>query len=85
MTREQINLLKRIQELQFTAIELTLYLDTHPDEKEPLMEYNRISQQFNNLKRTYEDRYGPLMVFGQSPSQYPWQWVNSPWPWEIDY
>lgn len=83
MTREQLMLLRKIQELQFKAIELNLYLDTHPDEKEPLLEYNRVSHELNNLMKTYESRYGPLMAFGQSPSQYPWQWIESPWPWEI--
>ena len=85
MSKDQLLLLHRIQELQFVAIELNLYLDTPPEEKEPLMEYNRVSQQLNNLKNIYEARYGPLIVFGHSPSQYPWQWINSPWPWEIEY
>ncbi|HCD09371.1 MAG TPA: spore coat protein CotJB, partial [Thermoanaerobacter sp.] len=33
----------------------------------------------------YEQFYGPLMVFGHSQSQYPWKWVDDPWPWEIEY
>ncbi|WP_227766101.1 spore coat protein CotJB [Zhaonella formicivorans] len=85
MYREQVQMLRRIQELEFVAIELTLYLDTHPGEREPLVEYNRVTQELNALKRTYENRYGPLTVYGYSPSQYPWRWIEDPWPWEFSY
>lgn len=77
--------LKKIQELSFMAIELTLYLDTHPDDQNALVHYNIITQQLNALKQYYEQKHGPFIAYGFSPSAYPWQYVNEPWPWQIEY
>ncbi len=77
------DLMKKIQELEFTSLDLNLYLDTHPENMEALMEYNKCANQIAQLKRMYEMKYGPLMNFGFSPSQYPWKWVDEPWPWEL--
>lgn len=77
------DLITRIQELEFTAIDLNLFLDTHPECMEALMEYNRCASQLEQLKKIYEMKYGPLLNFGFSPSQYPWKWVNEPWPWDL--
>tara|TARA_B100000965_G_C19338610_1_gene646342 strand:- start:407 stop:670 length:264 start_codon:yes stop_codon:yes gene_type:complete len=82
MTRK--DLLKKIQEIEFAALDLNLYLDTHPDSMEALMEYNKCATQLAQFKKMYEMKYGPLMNFGFSPSQYPWKWVDEPWPWEVD-
>ncbi|WP_432667359.1 spore coat protein CotJB [Wukongibacter baidiensis] len=81
MTRKELT--KKIQELEFTSLDLNLYLDNHPDNMEALMEYNKCANQIAQLKRMYEMKYGPLMNFGFSPSQYPWKWVDEPWPWEL--
>ncbi len=83
MDHIQMQMLRDIQILEFTAIELTLYLDTHPDEKAPLDDYNKTAEKLNGLKLLYEKTYGPLMAYGFSPSPYPWRWIEGPWPWEI--
>ncbi|TCT16290.1 spore coat protein JB [Natranaerovirga pectinivora] len=75
-------LLREIQELEFAGIELNLYLDTHPDCERALMDYNMISKELNKKKRMYEMHYGPLTNFAESPSQFPFAWVDGPWPWE---
>lgn len=81
MCRE--DLLRKIQEVEFAAVDLNLFLDTHPGNQRALMDYNMITSELNRLKRMYEMQYGPLSNFGTSPSKYPWQWIESPWPWEI--
>ncbi|ADD02849.1 conserved hypothetical protein [Thermoanaerobacter mathranii subsp. mathranii str. A3] len=85
MDGNQISLLKKIMEIEFTCIDLNLYLDTHPEDQKALQDYNYYSNQLAMLKQQYEQFYGPLMVFGHSQSQYPWKWVDDPWPWEIEY
>ncbi|WP_026487049.1 spore coat protein CotJB [Caldanaerobius polysaccharolyticus] len=80
-----MDMLKKIQELSFMAIELTLYLDTHPHDQNALAHYNIITQQLNALKQSYEQRHGPFIAYGFSPSAYPWQYINEPWPWQIEY
>lgn len=76
-------LLRKIQELSFSAIDLNLYLDTHPTDEAALGHYNALSEQLACAKAAYEQIYGPLMAFGETPSPFPWRWVQEPWPWEI--
>ncbi|NLB88182.1 MAG: spore coat protein CotJB [Syntrophomonadaceae bacterium] len=83
MSRER--LIRKIQEYGFAAIELNLYLDNFPHHREALRDYNHIVRELNRLKAEYEKRYGPLKNFGEDFSDYPWAWVNEPWPWECGY
>nr|WP_243427859.1 spore coat protein CotJB [Alkaliphilus hydrothermalis] len=85
MMDDRLALLRQIQEVEFAAVELNLYLDTHMEDQRALMEYNQIHKQLMMLKQQYEMLYGPLTNFGFSPSQYPWKWIEGPWPWEQVY
>lgn len=75
-------LLKKIQEYEFAAVELNLYLDNNPNDKKALYNYNCVCEALRKLKSLYEEKFGPLMNFGFGKSDCPWQWVNEPWPWE---
>lgn len=77
------NLLLKIQELEFAAVELNLYLDNHPECKNALVDYNAVTRELMKLKKIYDTEYNPLANFGNSESKFPWAWVNEPWPWEI--
>lgn len=79
MNREQ--LLKELMSADFTVIELNLYLDTHPYDYRALMLYNNGVMRAKVLRENYERLYGPLTA-RYSTSNYPWQWIESPWPWE---
>lgn len=79
----QLQMLLEIQQIEFTAIDLNLYLDTHPDDQQALNLYNSVVPQLKQSIEAYEQRFGPLMPFGVAPSKYPWQWINSPWPWDL--
>ncbi|MBS3995398.1 MAG: spore coat protein CotJB [Alkaliphilus sp.] len=85
MHKEKINMLRKMQEIQFACVDLNLYLDTHPMDQRALMDYNAYVCQLAILRRQYESIYGPLLNLGFSQSQYPWQWIDEPWPWEIEY
>ncbi len=85
MNKERLEMLQRMQELEFACIDLNLYLDTHPTDQKALMDYNTYTYQLMMVKAEYESLYGPLKNFGCSQSQYPWKWVEGPWPWEIKY
>lgn len=75
--------LKTIQAIDFTLVELTLYLDTHPNDLEALKQFNSTAQKSAELHDAFEQRFGPLRQFGQSLSAYPWQWTKTPWPWQV--
>jgi len=79
---DQLAFLNRLQQVEFALVELQLFLDTHKDDQRALMEFNQYSKQLEMLKKQYELQYGPLLNFGFSPSQYPWRWLEGPWPWE---
>lgn len=70
-------------ELGFTAYDLTLYLDTHPGDQNAIAQHNAVNQQLKNIKMVYEQQCGPLSL--EAISAYPWQWINEPWPWQIQY
>lgn len=82
---QQSKMLKEIMGYDFTAVELTLYLDTHPDDARALTEYNMVTHRSKMLKAAYEKLYGPLMVFGHTMTQCPWRWTDEPWPWEVEF
>lgn len=80
---EQAAMLKRVQEMEFVAVELNLYLDTHPCDMAALNDFNCAVEALCRLRKEYEEVYGPLFNFGFSPSRNSWQWIEGPWPWEI--
>lgn len=80
--RKRQELIEEIQKWSFAAIELTLFLDTHPRSREALRDYNEVSARLMELHQEYTKRYSPLVGFGHAKSDYPWAWAEGPWPWE---
>jgi len=74
-------LLKELMAADFTLIDLNLYLDTHPYDQKTINIYNNCLQRAKMLRNQYEQMYGPLTP-NSIPSGCPWQWIESPWPWE---
>lgn len=77
-------LLDKIRAYEFAALELNLFLNSHPNNKRALSDFNNLDRTIKVLKSEYERLYGPLINFGFGCSGYPWQWINEPWPWEYD-
>ncbi|GGL46951.1 spore coat protein CotJB [Sporolactobacillus putidus] len=75
--------LQALQAIDFTLVELTLYLDTHPNDLDALRQFNSTAQKSEELRISFEKKYGPLRQFGHSYSSYPWQWSKPPWPWQV--
>jgi spore coat protein JB len=81
---EQLRLLRNLQELEFAALEMNLFLDTHPDDEAALRSFNSLVPRLAAARQAVERIRGPLINFGQSAtSKLPWQWIEEPWPWEI--
>lgn len=83
LPEEYYELLLELQELDFVLVELTLYLDTHPDDTAAINQFNDFSYKRRVLKQKMEEKYGPLQQFGNSYSNAPWEWSKGPWPWQI--
>ena len=80
MDANQEKALKEVMAIKFTAIDLNLYLNTHPCDQRALLLFNNTVGRARMLTDNYERMYGPLTA--SSANSYPWQWINSPWPWE---
>lgn len=85
MHKDQMELMQKLRELQFTAIELNLFLDTHPESQEALRDFNRIACELAKVREEYESRFGPTLNFGLSQSKAGWQWIDDPWPWQAGH
>lgn len=83
MSQAYYELLHQLQAVDFVLVELTLYLDTHPDDHEAINQFNSFAKERNRLKKLYESQYGPLLQYGNSYSTYPWNWNETPWPWQV--
>lgn len=75
--------LEELQKVDFALVELTLYLDTHPTDMQAVQQFNQLAQRRQQQANAFEMKYGPLLQFGHSYSRFPWQWVDSPWPWQV--
>jgi spore coat protein JB len=75
--------MEQLQAVDFVLVELTLYLDTHPDDFDAINQFNQFAKERKRLKKVIESNYGPLMQYGNSYSGYPWDWNDAPWPWQL--
>jgi spore coat protein JB len=76
-------MLQDLQAVDFVLVELTLYLDTHPLDSHSIQHYNQCAQKRMQLAHQFEAEFGPLKSYGQSFTRQPWQWVETPWPWQV--
>ena len=79
-TREE--LLKKIMQYKFAVNDLSLYLDTHPNDRNALRLHNSYVENLKETEELYEKNFGPLTFETQMDS---WQWVQDKWPWERGY
>lgn len=83
MPPEYYQLLEEIQAIDFVLVELNLYLDTHPDDIATTQQFNEAAKKSMELKVEFEKKFGPLMHFGYSYFNYPFNWGDTPWPWQV--
>lgn len=77
----QKELYEWIMMLSFCAVDMMLYLDTHPDDEEALNYFNQCTELYRTAKQSYEQQFGPLNAFSDS-SLTGWDWNEGPMPWE---
>lgn len=79
---EQAKMLTNIDSLGFAMIDLNLYLDVNPNDQKAINLYNQYRNQKEELLKTYEKNYGPLLLSSDALEKTPWAWDDKPWPWE---
>lgn len=78
---ERTMMLKKIQAYCFAAYDWNLYLDTHPDDKNAIKMYHKMTERAETLKAEFQSKYGPLSA-NSSKNMDRWDWLDDPWPWE---
>ena len=76
MMREEM--MMQIKAYQFAVTDISLYLNTHPDDEKALCLHKGYCKKLKELKDMYQKKYGPLTI------EYPcnkWRWLEEPWPW----
>ncbi len=76
-TRQEM--LEQIKCYMFAITDISLYLDTHPDDQKALCLHREYCKVCKELKDNYQRMFGPLTIY------YPcnkWRWLEEPWPWE---
>ncbi len=81
MSCQKNDLLKKIQCNNFAAYDMLLYLDTHCDDKKAFRIFQSLVKSTNELKKQYEEEFGPLSQFAAA-NQDCFNWLDNPWPWE---
>ena len=79
---EQARILTYVDQLEFAAHDLNLYLDTHPNNREMIHLFNQYREEANRVIREYENKFGPLLLTNDALNREPWAWNQLPWPWE---
>ncbi len=81
MLNEQAVQLRKLSSYHFMLVELTLFLDTHPDNTEALKMFEDYKEKYKVMLKNYEQKYGPITTMGVIGNT-TWDWIKSPWPWE---
>ena len=79
---EREDMLMQLQEIRFAMIDLGLYLDVYPNDKNALSLFNSYLKKEKELCKMFESKYGPL-TFDSEVQVNGWLWDNGPWPWEV--
>lgn len=79
---EREDMLLQIMEYAFAMIDLQLYLNMYPNDKEALNLFNKYLNNKKDLTNMFEEKYGPLTIDSDAQKNN-WLWYNSPWPWEV--
>ena len=68
-------MMKQIKCLNFAVVDISEYLDTHPDDRKAICLYREYCNQLEELKDKYQRIFGPLTIY------YPcnkWRWLEEP-------
>lgn len=80
MTRINKDVLKRMQQIDFAIWETALYLDGHPENKQALDYYKKLTAMREEAKKDYRTQVGPATHRDVKCDR--WTWVDEPWPWQ---
>ena len=79
-------LLEKLTAMDFMAVDIALFLNTHPEREDAIKLYNQTIMMADSLREEYEKNYGPLCSFrSYAENERFWSWIDNPWPWQNDF
>ena len=78
---EQEKLMRQIYAYKFSAWELHIFLDTHPNNCDAAKMLDEVQAKADALTEQYESTYGPLHETTSTANR--WAWITNPWPWDV--
>lgn len=80
--RSKEALLHWIDMVSFAVNDISLYLDTHPQDQEALSYFANYSSLRRQAMEDFSKAFYPLTIDTAQDSQQQWDWALSPLPWE---
>lgn len=75
------SMMQTVRETGFALLDISLFLDTHPNDEKAMDYYNKYQQMNKEARREYERNFGPLNLNSVDTCN-GWTWTQEPWPWE---
>ena len=79
--RDKQSALYEISMVDFLLVDLKLYLDTHPTDRNALDYYKHYAKVLKELRAEYVANFGPLFVEDATCDKV-WEWSKEPNAWE---
>ena len=73
--------LAELMALDFACHDLSLYLDTHPEDQEAFEAYRDLLKLAEDGQREYAEQYGPISKTDLREAER-YTWIQDPWPWQ---
>lgn len=77
-------MMRKIQEVGLTLVDLTEYLDTHVNDAFAVERHHEAAEVYQQLVEEYESYYGPLTLGGEGCEASRWQWAVQDFPWDYE-
>lgn len=74
---------QKLQRIEFAIADLVLYLDAYPNCRAALEYYHRLIDERKETIAEMNSTCGPITYY-DNESRDCWEWVDGPWPWQID-
>ena len=75
---------RQLQAIDFSIVETVLYLDAYPHCKKALAHYHTLVHERAELVRKLSEECRMPITHCENASMDSWDWINTPWPWELD-
>ena len=78
------SMMRQLQTIDFSIVDTVLYLNAYPHCKKALAHYHTLIHERAELVRRLNEECHTPITHCENASKDSWDWINNPWPWELD-